>query len=187
MYSTSTCVDSEVHSYFYLVLTDCMISTLTCTCRCVVQVHTHACTCMYVHVHVCMHMCMYRYVCTCTCTCMYAHVHVHVHVCSVIETRQSQTTMPKDNSSFFPKRKRRAASGGTRTCTCTDCTCTCMVFSPMCFHHICPHVHTHTHIQRPQDHHPGSCQCGQDMSPPALPHWKVCRHHLSEYHMYPTL
>ena len=33
-----------------------------------------------------------------------------VHVCSV-ETRQSKATMPKDNS-FFPKRKRRAASGG---------------------------------------------------------------------------
>ena len=26
------------------------------------------------------------------------------HVCSVIETRQSKATMPKDNSSFFPKK-----------------------------------------------------------------------------------
>ena len=33
------------------------------------------------------------------------------HVCSVIETRQSKATTPKDNS-FFLKRKRRAVSGG---------------------------------------------------------------------------
>ena len=43
------------------------------------------------------------------------HVHLHVHVCSVIETRQSKATTPKDNSSFFLKRKRRAASSGIRT------------------------------------------------------------------------
>ena len=31
---------------------------------------------------------------------------VHVHVCSVIETRQSKATTPKDNSSFFLNRKK---------------------------------------------------------------------------------
>ena len=36
-----------------------------------------------------------------------------MHVCSVIETRQSKTTMP-DNF-FFPKRERRVASGGIQT------------------------------------------------------------------------
>ena len=41
-------------------------------------------------------------------------VHVHVHERSVIETRQSKATTPEDNSLFL-KRKRRAASGGTRT------------------------------------------------------------------------
>ena len=30
---------------------------------------------------------------------------VHVHVCSVIETRQSKATMPKDNSSFSQEKK----------------------------------------------------------------------------------
>ena len=44
---------------------------------------------------------------------MYTHVHTHVHVCSAIETRQSNSTTPKDNSSFS---KRRAASGGIQTC-----------------------------------------------------------------------
>ena len=37
-----------------------------------------------------------------------------IHEQSVIETRQSKATMPEDNSLFL-KRKRRAASGGTRT------------------------------------------------------------------------
>ena len=65
-------------------------------------------------------------------TCMICYVYVHVnlalptmgvwsmagllgqplqyYVCSVIETRQSKATTPKDNSSLFPNRKRRAAS-----------------------------------------------------------------------------
>ena len=51
--------------------------------------------------------------------CVYIHVHVHVctttlHEQSVIETRQSKATTPEDKS-FFPKRKRRAASGGIWT------------------------------------------------------------------------
>ena len=29
------------------------------------------------------------------------HVHRHIQVCSVIETRQSKATTPKENSSFF--------------------------------------------------------------------------------------
>ena len=33
---------------------------------------------------------------------------MHVHVYSVIETRQSKATMSKDNSSLFPKRKKRS-------------------------------------------------------------------------------
>ena len=37
-----------------------------------------------------------------------------VHEQSVIETRQSKATTPEDNS-FFPKRKRRAASGRIQT------------------------------------------------------------------------
>ena len=45
-----------------------------------------------------------------------SHTHasyiISVHVCSVIETRHRTL---KDNSSSFPKRKRRAASGGIRT------------------------------------------------------------------------
>ena len=46
---------------------------------------------------------------------MQMHIHVtYVHERSVIETRQSKATTPEDNS-FFPKRKRRAASGGTPT------------------------------------------------------------------------
>ena len=32
---------------------------------------------------------------------------MHVHVYSVIETRQSKATTSKDNSSLFPKRKKR--------------------------------------------------------------------------------
>ena len=54
-----------------------------------------------------------------------------MHVCSVIETRQSETTMPKDNSSYFPKRKRRAASGGTRT---RDVLHVHVYISDMCVH-----------------------------------------------------
>ena len=38
-----------------------------------------------------------------------------IHVCSVIETRQSKATAPKDNS-YFLKRKGRAASGEIWTC-----------------------------------------------------------------------
>ena len=43
-------------------------------------------------------------------------MYMYVHVCSCIETRQCKATTPKDNSSFFPKRKRRATSGGIQTC-----------------------------------------------------------------------
>jgi len=39
---------------------------------------------------------------------------VHVHVCSVIETRQSKATMPKDNSSYSQEKK-LAARGVLRT------------------------------------------------------------------------
>ena len=46
-------------------------------------------------------------------TCLHT-VYIHVHERSVTETRQSKATTPVDNS-LFPKRKRRAASGGTRT------------------------------------------------------------------------
>ena len=42
--------------------------------------------------------------------------HMHVHVCSVIETRQSKA------SSSFSKRKRRAVSGGIRTCVLGRCS-----------------------------------------------------------------
>ena len=67
----------------------------------------------YIYVHV--------YMCTCTysCTCVYVHARVYrrgeVHERSVIETRQSKATTLEDNSLFL-KRKRRAASGRTRTC-----------------------------------------------------------------------
>ena len=53
-----------------------------------------------------------------------------MHVCSIIETRQSKATMPKDNSSFFSKEKKEelpqagfepatfCALGSRSTCTC---------------------------------------------------------------------
>ena len=41
-------------------------------------------------------------------------MNINIHVHSVIDTRQSKATTPEDNSSF-PKRKRRAASGGIQT------------------------------------------------------------------------
>ena len=54
----------------------------------------------------------------------------------VIETRQSKATTPEDNS-IFPKRKRRAASGGIQTrdvlrtrqtlYQLSHCTCTCVI------------------------------------------------------------
>ena len=43
------------------------------------------------------------------------HVHVLYMNDQSVETRQSKATTPEDNS-FFLKRKRRAASGGTQTC-----------------------------------------------------------------------
>ena len=43
-----------------------------------------------------------------------------MYMCTVIETRQNKTTMPKDNP-CFSQEKRRAASGGTRT---RDILCT---------------------------------------------------------------
>ena len=46
-------------------------------------------------------------------TFLHCIVHVHVHERSVIETRQSKAT---EDNSLFLKRKRRAASGGIRTC-----------------------------------------------------------------------
>ena len=42
-------------------------------------------------------------------------MYMYLHERSVIETRQSKATTPEDNLCFL-KRKRRAASGGVRTC-----------------------------------------------------------------------
>ena len=51
-----------------------------------------------------IHTCTYKHPMPQLCMRYYsvlAHVHVHVHVCSVIETRQSKSTMTKDNSFSF--------------------------------------------------------------------------------------
>ena len=76
----------------------------SCTCTCNYIAGSYGPTDMGMRVNQ-----MNAFTCTCTRqnfngTCSKKPTLKHVHVCSVVETRQSQTTMPKDNS-FFPREK----------------------------------------------------------------------------------
>ena len=114
---TCTCKLSALQ-YIMLLNAHTQLISQPVLCRCTLMVHlrmtvwTQALALVPEH-GLLQHMYMYTYVHVSVC-------YVLVHERSVIETRQCKAAAPEDNSLFL-KRKRRAASGGIRTC---DILCT---------------------------------------------------------------
>ena len=105
-----TCIHNiytcRMHKYMYMYIhINC-----TCTCTCLhVPVYT-----VYGHIHV-LDIHMYMYIQHVPMYMYMYQLHVHWYMYNpVMETRQMQAMTPEDNSFF--QRKRKAASGGTRTC-----------------------------------------------------------------------
>ena len=91
--------------------------------KCLPIIHVHVCTCVYAY-FVCSAQLVHG-----SCTYMYIGCALYCH--DVQSLRQGKARQLRlKTAPLFPKRKRRAASGGIRTldaCTCTcTCTCTCL-------------------------------------------------------------